>query len=276
MKNGILLSVTLSSLTYAGSAHAECIEPVPANVISQLVTTGTTAFLEMEEDQFRTSLDQATRLIPCLNEGLSGGQAANYHKLDAFGRFLDRDHWGTVASFKAVLMSAPGYELSPSVAPDSHPLRIYFGVAEGLPTSNGSLLPRPKAGWIHIDGAPAAAAPVDRPYVFQLFDDDGALVQSEVVFAGQMPDKFPNKGTVSDRKFGISLPLAATSIVLGGASFGAHLLAQNTAKRFWDPETPKDSLISLQRQTNGLSGAALGLGIASAGTASMAVVVGSW
>jgi len=283
MSSRLLTVCALGALTTTAlPAWAECpVGATESSTISQYVTEGDTAFINMDEDGFKQAHEAAVWALPCVGEGLSSGQVAGFHKMEALGAFLGRQHGATVASFRALSATAPGYALSDDLAPESHPMRIHFAVASDMPKSPVKSLPRPNEGWIYVDGAPATEVPTDRPYVFQRFDEEGAVVQTQLVQPGLDAPRYPNKGKVKSSGgkssgFHLNVPLAATAGVTTAAAIGFHFAAKANAKTFWDPSTPISDLPQVRQQTNTLGTLSLISGITAFGTGGAAVIVGMW
>jgi len=261
-----------------------CDGPVSARTLSQLVSAGDVAFADLNESGFQVARWNAGQAVPCLNEPLSTGQVASYHRLEALASFLDRDHAQTVMSFKAVLSVAPGYDLPLSLAPDNHPLRVDFEVASGLAAGALVPMPTPTEGSVMVDGTPAEGVPLDRPYIFQYIGADGAVAHSELVRPGMPLPEYPSKGSRSPGPkaggggggLSLNVPLAVTAGAAALASGGLYLAASGKAASFWDTTTPPAQLPELRRQTNTLQGLSLGAGIVAVGAGAGAVVVGSF
>lgn len=275
-----LVPVLLATLASAPAAQAaDCAEPVSARAFAQLVSTGDTAYANLDEQGFREARFAAAAALPCLSEGITSGQAAAWHRLEALAAFLDRDHAGAVASFKSLLAAAPGYELPESMAPPAHPLRTYFAIAQGSPETFGRPLEKPKAGWIHLDGSAAKELPVDRPAIYQRFADTGALQETLVVRPGiETPGLTSERSTAQARrpKRTINVGLASAAGIAALASGGLYLAANSRSQQFWDPTTPDGELTALRQQTNTFGWMSAGFGAVALGTGTAALLVGTW
>lgn len=270
-------------LSPSTAAASECAEAVTARQLAQHVSAGDVAFADLDEEGFQSARWEAGQSVRCLNEPLSSGQVASFHRLEALAAFLDRDHANAVMSFKSVLAVAPGYDLPLSLAPDNHPLRVDFEVASGLADGGQELLPPPAEGEVRIDGMVAEAAPLGRPFVFQYIDGDGVVRSSELVRPGMPIPEYPaGKVRGSSRSggggggFGINTPLAVTAGVAALTSVGLYAAASSRSASFWSPATPSAQLPELRRQTNTLQGLSLGAGVVAVGAGAGAVVVGSF
>lgn len=270
-----LCRATLAAVALLGSspAWAACPDPVPVRELGQAVSAGDAAFAELDADAFREADAAAARMLPCLGEPIDDSQVAALHRLHALSAFLDRDHASTVASFRSVLSAAPGYILSEELAPPNHPLRVDFEVASGAVAAPGVPLPAPKEGWVHVDGRSADEAPVDRPWVFQQFDENGQVVSTSLVPVGGELPAYPSRAR---RGGAAALPLWITAGVSAAASGTFFLLAQSSEQAFWDPTTPRADLQGLRTQTNTFGWLSAGTGVLAVGAGAGAMLTGSW
>lgn len=284
MSRTLHLSLTMGAvglLALQPAQASECAQPVTARQLAQHVSSGDVAFAELDEEGFQSARWEAGQSVRCLNEPLSSGQVASFHRLEALAAFLDRDHANAVMSFKSVLAVAPGYDLPLSLAPDNHPLRVDFEVASGLADGGQEPLPPPAEGELRVDGMVAEAAPLGRPFVFQYIDGDGVVRSSELVRPGMSVPEYPagkvrGSGRGGGGSFGVNTPLAVTAGVAALTSVGLYAAASSRSASFWSAGTPNTQLSDLRRQTNTLQGLSLGAGVVAVGAGAGAVVVGSF
>lgn len=257
---------------------ADCPETATAKALVQEVTAGDAAFSELDDEGFVASRARALKLLPCLGETITPGQAALFHKLQALGAFVDRDDAAAVAYFRSVVAASPGYQLPESLAPSGHPLRTHFAVAEGAVPVPEPLLPVPKDGAIHVDGRRATTAPLDRPWVYQRLDGSGAVVESALLTPGDAVPTYESTGRSGDAgaRRGINVPLAATAGVAALASGALYLSARGSANTFWDPTTANADLPDLRTRTNTLGWLSAGAGVVAVGAGAGAFIAGTF
>ena len=157
-------------------------------------------------------------MLPCVDAVLSPSEVASYHRLQALSAFLDRDHAGTVASFRSLLATAPGYLLPDDYAPPNHPMRVDFQVAQGAVGAPAANLRTPRSGAVQVDGKAAGEAPVDRPWVFQYVDGEGQVQTTALVPAGGAVPAYPGGGSrarPSLRRVCVNRTLLAASLCRG-------------------------------------------------------------
>lgn len=256
-----------------------CAEKVSSAAFYEQVASGDTAYIRMDIEAFQEARRQASQMIPCLDESLTPAQAAGYHRLEALGAFLGRDHAGAVASLRSVIAAAPGYQLSLEIAPTGHPLRMYFEIAEGSKSAPPVALGPIARGWVTVDGATSTSWPVDRPYLTQQFDSAGGVMVSALRTVGEAPseelavdDSFRSVSAKIHTARTLSLVSAGAALVTGALYLGAR----SSANQFWDPSTPTAELDALRQRTNALGWASAGVGLVAVGTGGAAVLVGTW
>ncbi len=273
-------------------AQATCPRPVSAAALARFISKADVAFAQMDAEAFRAARWEADKSIPCLGQAIQAGQAAAYYRMQALGSFMDQDHARTVGWFKSVFAVAPQYVLPETLAPDGHPMRIDFEVAQGAPRLSGEPVPRPALGVIRVDGKTAAELPQDRPFLWQHTDGDGRVRATTVVQPGMQPPRYATlrgyqaiprdrrSGPVTrarrNRSHGLSVPLAVLSGCTAIASGVSYAVASSKAQRFWSRATPTSKLASLQNQTNTWVWISVGTGAIAAGTGVAAVVSGTW
>lgn len=283
------LACTLTAvglLALSSTADAACERQFSGNELARFLSTADVAFVDLDDQTFRQALVQARQSIPCLSEPLSTSQASAYHRAEAFQAFLDRDHTGAVQSFRAMLRASPGMLLSEDFAPQGHPLRIDFEIAEGLPSAATRAVPLPDGSVAYVDGMEATVAPDSLPFVLQIIDPDGALTVSTLVDTGA---SLPDTGVVIEESTGgreragassqrskLRAPLVATAVVAAVTSASLYGMSTSRQAEFWDPTTPDSELQSLRRQSNTMASVSLGAGIVAVGTGTAAVLSFTW
>lgn len=281
----LALALLAPALLASRPAAAACDEPVSPARLAQLLSTADAAFADLDADTFTQALGQARAAVPCLSSPLSSGQVAAYHRAEAFQSFLDRDHASAVQHFRAMLVASPGYRLSELVAPDGHPLRVDFDIAQGLPAEPKRTLPAPVEGSLRVDGSDTLQAPVALPFVLQQVDAEGRVLGSALVEPGstmlgyaavEQDDarRARSGGGATRRRLGP--PLVAAAVVTGATSAALYGMSAARAGEFWDPATPQDELSGLRSQTNTLAYASLGVGVVAIGAGTAAVLSFAW
>ena len=265
----------------AADVHAAetCAEPVTARAFHQVVSQADAAYSQMDLEGFQAARQQARKMVPCLSEPISPAQAAGFHRLEAMGEFLARNHAGAVAALRALAAAAPGYALSEELAPQGHPLAMYYEIALGTVSVPPAPIPAEEGRWIHIDGTATTERPVDRPYLFQSFEEGGRVTTSGLVKAGRLPPGFeapsPQLPKATDRTR-TARTLGWVSVGTAAVAGGLYLGARRSSSQFWDPSTPTSDLDALRTRTNALGWTSAGVGWVAMGTGGAALLVGTW
>lgn len=261
-----------------GARAAACPEPTTAKALVQEVSAGDAAFAELDDERFALARSRSVAMVPCLSDAVTPGQAALFHKLQALGAFVDRDDAAAVGYFRSVVAASPGYKLPETLAPEGHPLRTQFAVAEGTVAVPEPLLPVPRDGALAVDGRRATTAPLDRPFLFQRLDGSGKVVESALLEPGQAVPSYDaagRSGAAGGRR-GVNVPLAATAGVAALASGVLYLSARGSAAAFWDPTTADTDLDALRARTNRLGWLSAGAGVVAVGAGAGAFISGTF
>jgi hypothetical protein len=283
----------LWTLMISGAAAAEdCPQPVSTATLAQHISGADLAFSSMDENAFRTARWTAQRAVGCMGEAIQTGQVAAYYRMEALGSFLDQNHAQTVGFFKSMLKVAPHYMLPEAMAPESHPLRVDFQVAQGSTPVAGDPVQRPSNGLIRVDGGVATEFPRDRPYLFQHQDGDGVIKSSTVVGIGvKTPHYATARGFQTENSGGrqvtnidkvkrkgpavsVNVPLA---VISGGSALVSgitYVVAMSRAAEFHDSNTPTAKLGELRDDTNTLVWVSGTFATVAVGTGVAAFVVG--
>lgn len=255
------------------AAWADCTEPVTAGALNQDISIGEAAYLNMDEGGFREGWASVQDRLPCLSEPVTDTLVIAYFRMAALEAFLDRDEAGGTAALRALLARSPGYTLSPSLAPENHPLQAWMTTAFENPATLTVGFTPPRDGTVWVDGTVAGMVlPADRPYIFQYADEDGVMVTSALVRPGEAP---PVQGKARPER-SLNMPLLITAGAAAVASGGAYALARQRETTFNDPLTADSELLALRRQTNTLSVLSVSAGVAAVGTGAMAFISGEW
>ena len=273
-------------------ATDDCPQSVSTATLARHISGADLAFSSMDENAFRTARWTAQRAINCMGEAIQLGQAAAYYRMEALGSFLDQNHAETVGFFKSMLKVAPHYLLPAAMAPEGHPLRIDFQVAQGSIPIAGDPVLRPASGLIRVDGSVAIAFPRDRPFLFQHQADDGAIANSTVVgvgvktphyatargyqtaTSGSRRDTHIDKAKRRGPAVVVNVPLA---VISGGSALVSgitYVIAMSRAAEFHDPNTPRAGLGDLRDSTNTLVWVSGTFASVAVGTGVAAFVVG--
>ena len=272
-------------------ARDDCAERTTTATLAQHISKADLAFSSMDENTFRTARWTAQRSLVCMGEAIQIGQAAAYYRMEALGSFLDQNHAQTVGFFKSMLKVAPNYLLPDPMAPQGHPLRIDFEVAQGSNPVAGDPVPKPAEGVVRVDGGVATEFPRDRPYLFQHQRSDGSIAQTAVVGIGIDSPRYQTargwqSASAGKRRTGpvdqaqkngaisVNIPLA---IISGGSALISgitYVVAMSKAAEFDDPKTAKADLPDLRDSTNSLVWVSGTFATVAVGTGAAAFVVG--
>jgi len=286
-----VLTLAMSGPVF-GQKQEACDPWISTAELARHISRADVAFAKMDQESFRAARWEIDRALPCMGAPIQIGQVAALYRMQALGSFMDQEHAQAVGWFKGVFEVAPHYVLPETLAPQGHPLRIDFEVAQGTPDVAGDPIRRPAVGVIRIDGKVGTELPRDRPYLFQHVDDSGGVRITAMVRPGIEPPRYPTvrgvqtrsrsrqrAGVVKaerERQTHINIPLVALASAAALTSGVSYAVAASKEKRFWNRATPDGDLESLRTQTNTWVWVSVGTGTLAAGAGVAAVLTGTW
>lgn len=261
----------LMSLAFcAEKAHGACESPATLEEIISSVREGEKAFEEMEQASLLSARDRALSALRCLQTPLTPTDVIHIHWLMALSYFTtDRSRVAPI--LLAIQRLDATRQIGESFAPSQeHPLAKLYTQARFLPDGEFEPVYPPQGGWALVNGVRGADRPLAQPAVVQVFDAQGAVVETRYIEQGEtMPAWGPkpldiSRARMSPKPWGIS---AGAS---GVAAIGCYAVALATKHQIMDMENPvpDDSVPALRTRANLFGGFAVGLGVVSVGLGS--------
>lgn len=193
---------------------AECIARTSTADLSASLTAAETAFEKRDKPGVIAADDRARESLPCLRDAVTPAVAARYHRVDGLRSFLLQDEGAAIRSFAAARSIEPAYVLPASLLPTAHPARVIYDMA---PVAVASFAPLPEvAGVLRLDGRDLTARPTDRPVIFQLFDEAGAVVTTFCLQATDPLPPLPAPKAVATAPASDPVPLPPAPVVRKG------------------------------------------------------------
>jgi hypothetical protein len=240
-----------------GSAQAgDCREPADLADFSGATRSGEAAFAEMNLPGLTEARAEALAVVPCLQEPVPVGDAADFHRLMALSAFTRGDERQVLAEFHAARRLVPGYEVPEDVAPPGHPLMDLYAASRDA--DEGPLQSAVPAigGHVIVDGVRGALRPAGSSSLIQAYAADGAWLESRFVDAGDDTPAWgplPLEVAQTRRRRVLFGSLTGAS---GLTAAGLYTFAWVSRGDFDDPTTPDDQLPLLEDRTNALTVAA--------------------
>ncbi|MCA9566383.1 MAG: hypothetical protein KC656_01015 [Myxococcales bacterium] len=169
-------------------AHAACEEPLGSAAFVTLSAKVERAFVDRDADLLVAAAAEAEQALPCVREKLLPGDVAAYFRHQGLGAFVRQDRDQAIRSFFVARWLDPDFTFAEEVLPQGHPARRLYGDTPSEAPARTGTIPEPAEGWIAVDGRTGYAYPLDRPWVFQLFDAVGNVLETGLVVS---PDQIP-------------------------------------------------------------------------------------
>jgi hypothetical protein len=264
--------VGLLGVAWSGLAEAACPSTVAA--MNADVDAAVTAFSAMDRTTFLQARDRAREAFPCLTELLTPADIAAYHRMEALHAFVAKDKGVATSLFAASVALQPNYVLPEGLAPDGSPLRTIWDDAHERKTKAFTSIQPPEKMALYVDGKPQTRRATDRPVVLQVTSRSGEVRYTSPLTTGAPNPDWATIAAVQTDKPAFSMPLLAAgagTVAVAGGLFGG---AMATRAKYFDPETPFESLDGLRKGSNTLGYVAQGVGVVGLGliTSSFLVV----
>ncbi len=268
--------------TVSAEPLAACPETWSARGLADVVVSADLDMAKLDTDGFLAARDLLLRRLTCVNEPLSGPVVGAVHRVVATAAFLEKRDTRIAPALAGLLSADPGYQLTPTLYPEGHPIRglLPHGAILARDTSVRPLAAL-ASGWLEVDGLATTRAPGARAAVVQQVDAQGAVVETRYVWpdddlgswtgaAGARVASLPRErvGPAPARPARAPMIVAtASSLVATGVLYG---LASGSRAAFRDTsvERSEDDLVALRETTNGLTigwvatgATAVGLGV---------------
>jgi len=269
----------------ASALAADCPAPAAPGEIGAVLDAAEAGFASLAPDVFIDRLDEATLLLPCLDEVIAPSLAARWHGLSGLRLYTAGRVDDARASFASARAADPTWTLSEALVPAVHDVRSLIGAPA---STGGDALEPPATGRLFVDGADSATRPADRPVVVQ-WSEAGTVGFTSYSWPGDALPTYP-------RALQDTAPVLATHpelprvepprrkwglLVAGGVAAGASAVLyglgaagqQHTLHGTLDTGVDRAELESMRARTNAfVVSSGVTAGLAAAGVVTFAVV----
>ena len=265
----VLVPVAISVSTPAWAARG-C-ETVSSLVeLREQSARGEAAFANLDMATLEAARADAMARLPCVQEVVGPGDAAAFHRLMGLYAFASGDRAQVAPEFHAARKLEPGYTFPEHVAPPGHPLIEAYSEAAQLDEGDLQFPIAPRGGWINVGGVRGAPRGVGSAAVLQVFEADGAIVETLYLPAGYA---LPTWGRAEDTggRQGAHIGLISATGGTALAAAGLYAVARGYEQQFQTTDDAKE-LEVLQARTNGFAAGAIGAGLVSLGLVGVTVL----
>jgi len=268
-----------ASLLVSSPALAECPSPAPGGSALQLaLEEADDAVRALDSEAFEARMAEAGAIIGCVEELLSRGLIASYHRSQAYRAALSGDQARASYAFMASRAIEPGYRIPEALfTAGSEVASLYERSAPG-----GVVAPLEGAaeGELRFDGRASPERPADRATLLQHVGGGGEVLLTAYLWPEDpLPEgllfpveEAPAEASGGGGRLRVTLvAAAAVSALAAGALYGSALQGKD---KYWnDAELNTEALLDDQRaRVNALSASALGAGALAVGAGVAAVI----
>lgn len=172
-----------------------CPHPYTTSDLIDALDSAEQNFKKQDAPAFAASEAIVATRLQCLTEPLVPDVLSRVYLTEALRAFLAKDTPHVASALAAMAASNPGYQLSLTLLPDGHPLRLAMVPASLLIREPVALaLPKMDVGWIEVDGTHRTDAPTNRDVILQRFDGAGVITETQYIHAGEPLDGWTSPG----------------------------------------------------------------------------------
>ena len=268
-----------------------CEQATTVSVLARLSMAGDSAFASFDTEMLKQTARDAEAALVCLNEPVTQPVAASYHRLMALAAFVNGEDDLSRRELHASYRLEDTYVFPTQIAPEGHPLLVFYEEAKLLQGGSPEDLYPPIGGYVTIDGEKMDMRPSETPVIVQAFSSTDELLETHYVLAGQsvprwgeltarlkVEDLSALPSTTVQRKKKPAMPwlvAGGAALALGGVTYG---IAMDQHSRFLDTSSPdgdgsEDTLNGYMNRANTFGASAIGLGVVGVGLMGTGVVL---
>lgn len=256
---------------WLGVAWAACPDD-PAASVRERSAALEAAYDAVDEVGFAAQYEALHADAACVRAPLDAVTVLAWHRARALGEFFEREEIASAKSWAAVQVLDPQWKPPEAWIMPGTPLHRAWTSAPVAP-GRVELERSPEGGW-QVDGRAATSVPADRAFVLQGFDAANQVVHTGYHFSvAEVPavDFGALDATARERRTRrMRTAGAALGSVLGAAAVGSLATAWTQEHAVKSEATPLGDVAQHAQRANTWTGAALGLGAASAGVVAVA------
>ncbi len=265
-----------------------CPIPTHAAELSAKVESAEQAYATFEVETFSLSLDEASLILPCIDDVVPADVAAHYLRVLGLRYFIERDPTRADQAFAAARALDPAYVFPDTLIPPGHSVRTHY-TAIDLASVLSSVIAAPRTGAVLFDGSLALVTEAGTqrpglPTIVQIQDAAGVVTATRYVLPGDpLPayDAVPMAiaaGTAVRRPLSPKVPLLIGAGVAAIASGTLYALSASSRQEFnaYREDDSIQELTSLKNRTNTEFFGSIGAGVLFVGCGVGALVIGEW
>jgi hypothetical protein len=182
-----MLATLILAASITSVASAQDCQPVSAERVTSTMQQALMDFATLDEESFRSSVQQTRASLPCLDEIFLPPNAAAYHRLMGLEAFFDGESERVVVEFRAAQQIEPGFTLSAKLAPEGGKLHRLWVQAQQAPEATSEPFQAPAGKYAWVGGAEGRLHASELPSIVQYGDGDGSVSWTGYLAPGEVP-----------------------------------------------------------------------------------------
>ena len=235
-----------------------------ADQLEDLATESLEYYAKMDKEGFLAARKDLRKKLPCVQEIISPEQAGLIHQVEML-QYFPQDIRNFAGHAQAAYVDGIT-NVTTGLVQDEHFMHQWGKVAVNRQLSEKKEIEPAFLADMYIDGVLGTSVYTDLPYIFQVYGNNGQVLQTTLVTTGGALPEYAKYPVDESRTLLLHPRLTWIGLGLGGVALGTGLVAYQAEQTFWDPSTDPASLEKYQHRTNRWTSATIVMGIASVAT----------
>ncbi len=254
-------------------ARAEC----TTEAIHVAVANGQQAFANRNVEELMTAKLSASTMLDCLQVPVSPADAAGFHRLMALAAFATNRDLAKL-EFYAARRLEPGYDIPQEVAPEGHPLVLFYNESASVNPGELQVIYTPANTYVVVDGVRGGQRATGIPSILQLMDESGGVIDNAYLL--------PREGLPSWAMDRLEIPpgsslavrptLRWSAVATGVLAAGFYSAGVLTRSKLYNLDTPvaDEDVPGFKSRANTFGGIGVGFAVVSIGLGSASFIAG--
>ena len=235
-----------------------------ADQLEDLAIESLEQYAKMDKEGFLAARKDLRKKLPCVQDIISPAQAGLIHQVEML-HYFPQDIRNFAGHAQAAYVDGIT-GVTTGLVQDEHFMHQWGKVAVSRQLSDKKELESAFLADIYIDGVLGSSVSTDLPYIFQVYGNNGQVLQTTLVTTGGSVPEYATYPVVNSRSIVLHPRLTWIGLGLGGAALASGLVAYRAEQTFWDTSTDPALLEKYQHRTNQWTSVSIVMGVASVAT----------